>query len=75
MNFVYLFIRTGGEWEDIIIILSKEEAINTSTKYKNDRVEIFAKNIEGTGYIPTYSYYKNGVYIHEYLAMSTCTQK
>jgi len=65
MDFVYLFIKTGGEWEDNMIILSKEEAINISIKYKNDRVEIFSKNLQGSGYIPTYSYYKNGVYIYE----------
>lgn len=65
MDFVYLLVRSGGEWEDNIIILSKEEAINTSIKYKNDRVEIFCKNIGGTGYIPTYSYYQNGTYISQ----------
>ena len=65
MDLVYLLVRNDGEWEDNIIILSKENAINTSIKYKNDRIEIFSKNMEGTGYIPTYKYYKNGIYIDE----------
>ena len=65
MDYVYLLVKSGGEWEDNIIILSKEEAIYTSIKYKNDRVEIFSKNIKDTGYIPTYNYYKNGVYIDQ----------
>lgn len=65
MDYIYLLVRSGGEWEDNIIFLSKEEAINASIKYKNDRIEIFAKNIQDTGYIPTYKYYKNGLYIDE----------
>jgi hypothetical protein len=65
MDFVYLLVRSEGELKDNIIILPKEEAINTSIKYKNDRVEIFTKNIEDTAYIPTYNYYKNGRYIHQ----------
>ena len=65
MDLVYLLVRNDGEWEDNIIILSKENAINTSIKYKNDRIEIFSKNMEGTGYILTYKYYKNGIYIDE----------
>ena len=62
MEFVYLLVNDGSEWEDIIIFLSKEEAIIKSNKYPNLRVEIFSKNENG-GYTPTYNYYKNGIYV------------
>ena len=65
-EFVYVFIY-GSDWEDTVIILSKEEAIETSKKYPNSRVEIFGKSknidkglIYNFGYTPTYNYYKNG---------------
>ena len=58
MDFVYVLLF-GSEWEDIVILLSKEDAINESIKYPNSRVEIFSKN-NTIGYTPTYNYYKNG---------------
>lgn len=58
MDFVYVLVY-GSEWEDIIILLSNEDAINESINYPNARVEIFSKNIK-SGYKPTYNYYKNG---------------
>ena len=61
MSFVYLFI-SGSEWEDMVLFLSQEEAIDASIKYPNSRVEIFGKEKNSIGYIPTYSYYKNGAY-------------
>ena len=61
MDFVYVLLL-GSEWEDIIILLSKEDAINESIKYPNARVEIFSKN-NTSGYTPTYNYYKNGILI------------
>ena len=61
MDFVYLFI-SGGEWEDFIIILTKEEAIQSSITYPKNRIEIFSKNMDTFGYSPTYNYYKNGEY-------------
>jgi hypothetical protein len=63
MDFVYLLVSDGGEWEDMIIILSKEEAVKASINHPNHRVEIFTKN-DTCGYKPTYNYYKNGEYIH-----------
>ena len=62
MEFVYLFLY-GSEWEDVIILLSKEDAINKSIKYPEDRVEIFSKKNDTSGYTPTYNYYKNGEFI------------
>jgi len=58
MDFIYVFLD-GNNWEDIIIFLSKEDAINKSKKYPNARVEIFSINKE-LGYTPTYNFYKNG---------------
>ena len=61
MEFVYVFLF-GGEWEDAIIFLSKEDAINQSECHPINRVEIFSKTNTG-GYIPTYNYYQNGTLI------------
>ena len=58
MDYVYVFIEIN-DWEDIIIFLSKEDAINESKKYPNARVEIFKIDKE-VGYKPTYNFYKNG---------------
>ena len=57
-KFVYMLLPDGAEWEDIIIILDKTEAIKASIDYSKLRVEIFKKN--SFGYAPTYDYYKNG---------------
>jgi len=61
MEFVYVLLN-GSEWEDIIILLSKEDAIHESINNPNARVEIFSKNNK-LGYSPTYNYYKNGIFI------------
>jgi hypothetical protein len=61
MDFIYVLI--GDEWEEMVIFLSKEEAIIESIKHPNNRIEIFSKN-DKSGYIPTYNYYENGNYIH-----------
>ena len=61
MDLVYVLLF-GGEWEDAVIFLSKEDAIKQSIKYPKNRVEIFSKtNTEG--YIPTYDHYCNGTLI------------
>jgi len=57
---VYMLLPDGAEWEDIIIILNKEDAIAASIKYYKMRVEIFKKKQDDVGYTPTYNYYKNG---------------
>ena len=58
MEFIYVLLY-GSDWEDIIILLSKEDAINESINHPTSRVEIFGKNNK-SGYTPTYNYYKNG---------------
>ena len=62
MEFVYLLVFDNTSWEDVTIILSKEDAIRTSKENIHGRVEIFEKSPKG--YHPTYNYYLNGVYIH-----------
>jgi hypothetical protein len=57
MDFLYLL--KGSDWEDIIIFLTKEEAIQASIKSPNTTVEIFSRS--DFGYSPTYDFYKNGV--------------
>ena len=61
MENVYLLIQGGGDWEDMIIVVSQEEAIALSKQYPNSRVEIFRKSEKG--YIPSYNYFKDGKYI------------
>ena len=61
MEFLYVFLY-GSDWEDIIILLSTEDAIKESINHPNARVEIFIKNIK-SGYTPSYNYIKNGEYI------------
>ena len=62
MEFVYALLN-GGEWEDMIIILDKDEAINLSKKYPKLSVAIFKKDING--YVPSYCYYRDGEYVDE----------
>ena len=61
MEFIYVLVSKDSEWEDMVIFLSVEEAIKESIKYPEKRIEIFSKS-DNAGYIPTYNYYKNGVY-------------
>lgn len=58
MELIYVFLN-GSEWEDIILFLSEEEAIQKSIDSPNSRVEIFRKT-NTTGYEPTYDYYQVG---------------
>ncbi len=61
MDYIFLQIADGYEWEDMKIILSEEIAIEKSKKYPNLRFEKFInKNNE---YIPSYSFYQNGILI------------
>jgi hypothetical protein len=63
MDFIYVFINGGGgEWEDMILFLSKEDAIQYSVQFPRGRVEIFCKIDTNGGFFPTYNFYQNGVY-------------
>ena len=61
MENIYVLLY-GSEWEDLIIFLSKEDAIKESLNYPNSTVQIFSKN-DKSGYTPTYNYYENGEFI------------
>jgi hypothetical protein len=61
MKNIYVLLF-GSEWEDLIIFLSKDDAIKESLNYKNSRIEVFSKNNK-SGYTPTYNYYENGEFI------------
>jgi hypothetical protein len=56
---VYVLLSDNSEWEDMVIFLSKDQAINESIKFPNRRVEIFIK--ENESYVPSYNYIKNGM--------------
>lgn len=58
METVYILVSDGLDWDDIVVYLSVEEAIDASKKHPTNRVEIFTKT--SSGYKPTYDYYKNG---------------
>lgn len=60
---IYMLLPDGAEWEDMIIILDKNEAIEASKKHYKMRVEIFKKKENGVGYEPSYNYYKKGEYV------------
>jgi hypothetical protein len=62
MEFIYVLCVDGAEWEDIVVFLLKEEAIEKSRQCPKTRLEIFSKSEKG-GYRPTYNYYLNGEYI------------
>jgi len=59
---IYVLAVDGAEWEDIVVYLSKEEALEKSKKMPNTRIEIFKKSSKG-GYRPMYDYYLNGILI------------
>lgn len=61
MDYVYVLI-SGSDWEDTIVFLSKEDAIQESINRPSSRVEIFSKT-DKLGYTPTYNYYENGNYV------------
>jgi len=54
---IYMLVQDGDEWEDISVILKKEDAIAASIKYQKSRK---ANNF---GYTPSYNYYKNGTLV------------
>ena len=58
MDYVYVFTVDGAEWEDLVIYLSLEEAIEKSKKFPKVRLDIYKKTPDG--YRPTYKFYLNG---------------
>ena len=60
MEFVYVLMLDKIEWKDVTILSSLYEAVEASNRYPSYRVEIFGRRTDGSGYVPTYSHYKNG---------------
>ncbi len=58
MEFVYVYMPNGGEWEDFEIYLTEEDAMEATRRNKNSRAELFKK--EGKKYVPTYLYLVDG---------------
>jgi hypothetical protein len=61
IKYVYIAINDGCDWDEQIIFLEITDAINYSYNYKNARVEIFEQSTNDSRFIPTYSYYKDGI--------------
>jgi hypothetical protein len=60
--YIYVLVGNNSEWEDMIIYLTKEDAINASKNHPNMTVEVFSKSDNHVGYKPAYCYYKDGEY-------------
>lgn len=65
ITYIYLTTCNNYKWEDQKIFLIEQDAINYSCKYPDIRVEIFCKTCFEPGYIPTYSYYKQGILLEK----------
>jgi len=61
----YLYVSIINDLEDRIIFLTKDQAIQSSIRNPNRRVEVFEKTFDFNGnfngYLATKNYYKNGV--------------
>jgi len=64
-EYVYMLVPgySGVEWEDMMIILNKEDAITISKKYSKHTVQIYEKKTNMIGYEPMYNYYLNGEFV------------
>jgi len=61
MDCVYLLVLDGAEWEDLVVYLTLEEALEASKKHPTVRVEVFSRMTDRGGLKPTYTYYLDGV--------------
>lgn len=59
LDHLYLLVDDCYEWEDIVIYITEDEAIEASKKYPSSRIEIFKKD-ENNKYKPKYCYIKDG---------------
>jgi hypothetical protein len=59
MDYLFMLVGDGAEWEDIVLYADEAEAIAASMKHKRIRVEIFKRDDAGA-YRPTYNYYLAG---------------
>jgi hypothetical protein len=63
MDHVYLLVVDGAEWEDLVVYLTLDEALEASKKHPTVRVEVFSRTTEKGGLKPTYNYYLNGTLV------------
>ena len=59
MEYLYMLVGDGFEWEDMLLYTHEADAIVASKRYPHRRVEVFKRDEHGT-YSPTYSYWQNG---------------
>jgi len=61
----YLYVSKINDLEDRIIFITEDQAIQSSIRNPNRRVEVFEKTFDlngnFNGYLATQNYYKNGV--------------
>lgn len=62
MEYLYVYVEDGCEWEDISIVITKEEAVSLSRRKPRGRVEIFERKENGR-FVPSYNYFQNGRFI------------
>ena len=67
MEFIYVLLPEEDKsgWDDMQIFTNELLAINASKKYPDGRVEIFEKSVDGH-YMPSFSYFKCGIFITIY---------
>ena len=68
MEFIYVMINSS-EWEDIVIYLSEEEAIESSITYPNIKIEIFGKNPDYNGWNQQPRYYRQDLCSRRFLRL------
>ena len=63
-----IFLVCRGEWEDLIVFVSRETALEYSKKHPRAIIQIFAGD---ECMVPTYTYYQNGIIVDSMKA-ETC---
>jgi len=58
-QYIYLLLGVDPCWEDLVMFLDRDKAIEASEKYPEARVEIFRKEKSGE-FLPTYNYFSDG---------------
>nr|QBK85849.1 MAG: hypothetical protein LCMAC101_04440 [Marseillevirus LCMAC101] len=59
---VFVLVPDSPVWEDLSIFLCESEAIEASKKYPKMTVEIFEQKVKPGPFVPTYDFYRNGIF-------------
>lgn len=60
--YIYCAIADDYSWNDLVIFINEEDAIEYSILKPNLRIEIFSKDNRSEGeFVATHNYYKNGI--------------